>query len=532
MPFSSSKKVDLIIGNARIYTVDTDFSTAEAMAIKNGKIVAIGNSDKIKAEYSAKTYLDLDGKTVLPGLFDAHAHFLELGKSMQKADLTGAESFEEGLIRLQEFQKGKKSAFIQGHGWDQTLWKNPKFPDKTELDRLFPDISVAITRIDLHAMLVNQKAIDLAGIHPDSKVEGGEFLKENGKLTGILLDNAMDGITAILPELTKQEETDALLQAQEACFAYGLTNVADAAMTHEQIQLLNQLSLEKQLKIAIYPMLLSTDPHVDDYLFNGLGQNKGVSCRAIKVFGDGALGSGGSALKEPYTDDPDNYGQLRITPKSMANIAEKVVRSDFQLNTHAIGDAANQLVLKTYAKVLKNQSDRRWRIEHAQVLDPSDLMYFSKNIIPSVQPTHAISDMNWAEKRLGRERMKTSYANKTLLQQAEVLPLGTDAPVESINPFYTFHTAVTRQNKKGEPASGFYPEQKLTREEALRGMTIWAAYAQFEEKTKGSLEPGKRADFVILDRDIMQVDPHQLPDTKVLQTFIAGEAVYKSSSQK
>lgn len=523
--------VDLLLTNAHIYTVDSTFSKAEAMAIKDGKILAIGKTKDLQAQYKGEAEINAEEKTIVPGLFDAHAHFYGLGSTMQEADLVGATSFDEVVQRVVDFQKEENLNFIQGHGWDQSLWENKDFPTKEKLDEAFPDIPVVLERVDGHASIVNQKALDLAGITKNSKIEGGSFIKKNGNLTGVLVDNARRPLYKIFPESTQESRIDALLKAQELALSYGLTNIADAGTSHEIIQLMNKLALDKQLKIQINPMLIYSDPHLNDYLHNGLGENEAISSHSVKFLSDGAIGSRGAVLKRPYADDPDDYGKLRENPDFIKNLVEKVLDSDFQLNTHAIGDSANHLVLQLYSKALEGTKDRRWRIEHAQIIDPEDLHFFNKNIIPSVQPTHAITDMRFVKDRLGEERAKYGYRNKDLLEQAGLVALGTDSPVEEIDPYRTFYAAVARKNRKGEPKDGFQTENALSREETLKGMTIWAAYAQFDEKTKGSLEPNKEANFVILDRDIMQVPIDSVLNTKVLATYIKGEEVFSQKSE-
>lgn len=525
---SQKKQADLLFYNARIYTVDAAFSQVEAMAIKDGKILETGSSSTIRARYSGAIERDAQGKTIIPGIIDAHLHLLELGKTMQQIDLKGTKSFDAVLERLRTFQKRENPDFIMGYGWDQTHWPNPEFPSREKLDVLFPHTPVMLTRIDLHACLINRKMMDRAGITINDRVEGGAFIKEKGRLTGMLLDNAMDKVLAILPKMNLAQQTDALLKAQDHCFQFGITSIVDAAMTHEMIQLMDGLSSTGQLKIGIYPMLLASDPHLEDYLFKGMGNNKAVSCRAIKVFGDGAVGSRGAALEEGYSDDPGNKGQLRIEKDTFEALAQKIAQSNFQLNTHAIGDLTNHLVLQAYHKALKGLKDRRWRVEHAQIVNPEDLPYFSKNCIPSIQPIQAVSDMDWIGTRLGPKRLKQAYTNKSLLKQAGLVAIGTDAPVEKINPFFNFYAAVYRKNEEGLPEKGFMPEQRLTREEALKGMTIWAAYAQFSEKEIGSLEKGKQADFVVLDQNILEINPEDLSKTEVISTFLKGNLVFEN----
>jgi hypothetical protein len=520
------EKADLLVINATIYTVDSTFSKAKAMAVKDGKILELGSSKNLKSKYDPKKSLDAEGQTIVPGLFDAHAHFLGYGLGTQKVDLRGAKDFDEVLERVKKFQKREKSDFITGRGWDQNSWPNKKFPKKDKLDSIFPETPVALTRIDGHAMLVNQKALDLAKIDASASVEGGSFKKENGKLTGVLIDNAQNKLKNIIPAPSEKDLAKALLRTQKKCLSFGLTTVSDAGVSHNVIQMMDSLTLKNELKIGLYPMLIYNSPHLDDYLQNGMGKNKGVSCQAVKLYGDGALGSRGAALKKPYADDPGNLGKMIVSPERIESLAAKVANSNFQLNTHAIGDSTNSVVLKAYESVLDGKPDRRWRVEHAQIVDSVDLRHYSKNIIPSVQPTHAISDMDWAGARLGEERLKNAYAYKRLLKQAGLLVLGTDFPVEEMNPFRTFYAAVARKDKLGKPKNGFMSSQSITRKQALKGMTIWAAYSQFSDDKKGSLESGKQADFVILDRDLMTVSMDSTLNTQAKATYIKGEKVF------
>lgn len=526
------ENVDLLVYNGTVYTVDSTFSKAEAIALKDDKIVAVGNTSEIQSQYSGKEEINAKGKTIIPGLFDAHFHFTGVGSSQLQADLRGASSSDEMVKRVEKFQDEHQLSFIRGRGWDQSIWPDKEFPTKDKLDELYPDIPVLLTRVDGHALLANQKLLDLAKIDENSAVEGGTYIKKDGKLTGVLVDNAMDKVYAAVPPTRKSDLVNILLSAQEESLSYGLTSIADAGVEHEVIRVMDSLAGTGELKIGIYPMLIYNDSHLDDYLNNGLGENENISVRAVKLLSDGALGSRGATLKEPYSDDPENYGKLLQSPEYMENLVEKLVSSNFQLNTHAIGDSANHVLLTDYAKALKGEKDRRWRIEHAQIIDSIDLHYFNReNIIPSIQPTHAISDMTFAEDRLGAERLEEEgYIYKTLLDQAGMVAIGTDAPVEEVDPYRTFYTAVARKNRQHEPKNGFLPENALSREEALKGMTIWAAYAQFEEAIKGSLEPGKQADFVVLDRDIMEIDIDSVLGTQVEATYIKGEKVFSGNA--
>ncbi|HET8839763.1 MAG TPA: amidohydrolase [Flavobacteriaceae bacterium] len=523
---NEKEPVDLLVVNAEIYTVDSNFSLAQAMAIKNGKIIAVGKSEEIQQKYSSKSTLNAKGKTILPGLIDAHCHFFGLGLQQQKVDVSETKSFAEVVKRIVEFQKEKQVSYITGRGWDQNDWEVKEFPDKRILDRLFPETPVAMTRIDGHALLANQKALELAGITTETSVSGGKIEKKDGKLTGVLIDNAMEMVYKSIPKPSKEESVTALMQAQEICLGYGLTTVDDAGLEKETIQLIDSLQKSGDLKIRIYAMAIATPENVDFYLKNGPVKTDRLHVRSFKIYADGALGSRGAVLKEPYSDMPHHFGTMLIGINEFKKLAGRIQDSKFQANTHAIGDSANAVVLRTYDSLLTENKDRRWRVEHAQIIDAEDFHYFSKNIIPSVQPTHATSDMYWAEDRLGPKRIKNAYAFNKLLEQAGIVALGTDFPVEKVSPFLTFYAAVSRKDLKGFPPNGFQPENALSREETLKGMTIWAAYANFEENEKGSLEPGKFADFVILNQNIMEVEISKIPKTQVLATYISGEKVH------
>ncbi len=519
---SQKEKVDVLIINAKVYTVNDNFEFAESFAVKDGKFIAVGTNKEIQEKYSSEKIIDAKGKAVYPGLIDGHCHFFNLGIQQQKVDLIGTKSYEEVLQKLIDFQKEKKTSFITGRGWDQNDWEVKEFPTKEKLDSVFPNTPVAITRVDGHAVLVNQKAIDISGITTTSKTEGGEFIKKEGKLTGVLIDNAADFVK--VPAPTKREQIQALKDAEKINFSYGLTTVSDAGLDKSVIELIDSLQKVGDLKMKIYAMVSATQPNLDYYIKKGIIKTDRLHVRSFKVYGDGALGSRGAALKKSYSDRHNHFGALIFSPKRYEEIATQIANSTYQMNTHAIGDSANYLMLKTYQKVLKDQKDRRWRIEHAQIVDEQDFNMF-KNIIPSIQPTHATSDMYWAEDRVGKERIKGGYAFKKLLNVYGKVALGTDYPVERVNPFLTFYAAVARKDLEDYPKNGYQMENALTREETLKGMTIWNAYANFEENEKGSIEVGKAADFVILNQDIMTIDISKVPVTKVIETYVNGEKV-------
>ena len=522
------KNVDLIIYNANIYTVDNTFSFAEAIAIKDGIFYDVGEND-ILNKYNSKESFDLKGSTILPGLIDAHCHFYGLGTNQLVIDLVGTQSFEEIIFRLKS-NSNEKNTIIKGRGWDQNDWKNKDFPEKNELDLLFPNIPVVLERIDGHAYLVNQKALDMAKINLNTKSNNGSILKKNGQLTGVLIDGPMRLIDNVIPELSKSEKIQALLDAQKICFKNGLTTVDDAGLSKEIIILIDSLQKNKDIKMRVYAMISNSKNNLDYFLDKGPIKTARLNVRSVKVYGDGALGSRGAALKSPYHDDKKNYGKLITNPEKIKNLATRLADANFQMNTHAIGDSTVKLLIDSYSEVLKNKLDPRWRIEHSQIIDLDDINGFNHKILPSVQPTHATSDMYWAEDRVGSSRINGAYAYKKLLEKSKVIGLGTDFPVERVNPFHTFYAAISRKDLNGYPEKGFQFQNALSREETLKGMTIWAAYLNFEEKEKGSIEKGKLADFIVIDQDIMKIEINKTPKTKVLKTYVSGELVYAKNN--
>lgn len=521
---TKKEKVDAIVINANTYTVNENFDKAEAFAINEGKIVAVGTTLEIQANYAPTYVNDVKGKTIVPGFIDAHCHFYGLGLQQQKVELSGTKNFEEVIQRIVDFQKKKNVPYITGRGWDQNDWEIKEFPTKDKLDELFPDTPVAVRRIDGHALLANQAAIDLTGVTVKTLEEGGFIIKENGKLTGVFIDRPMRLISSKIPSPTKKEQIQALKDAEKICFDYGLTTVDDAGLSKQTIELIDSLQQTGELKIRIYAMVSVSEKNIDYFSKKGIIKTDRLNVRSFKVYADGALGSRGATMKKPYNDQHNHFGALVTPLEDLKKYAQKIVKSDYQMNTHAIGDSANYVMLKTYKDVLKGESDRRWRIEHAQIIDLQDFKYFG-NILPSVQPTHATSDMYWAEDRIGAERMKGAYAFKDLLDNYGKVALGTDFPVEKVSPFLTFYAAVARKDLDNYPSDGFQMENALTREETLKGMTIWAAYSNFEEHEKGSIEVGKLADFIILNKNIMEVATEEIPYIKVEETYVGGEKV-------
>jgi predicted amidohydrolase YtcJ len=524
---SQKEKVDLLVFNATIYTVDSVFSTAEAMIVNSGKIVATGKKDELEKKYDAKEKLDAGGKFIYPGFIDAHAHFVGYGNSLQTVNLVDTKSWDEVIERTKTFAVENKNGWLLGRGWDQNDWNMKEFPTNEKLNELFPDRPVLLTRIDGHAAIANQKALELAGVKAGDKLTGGEVEVKNSKLTGILIDNATGLVSKKIPSQTKEQFIKALQDAEKNCFAVGLTTIDDCGLSAEAVERIKAMQASGKLKMRLYVMLSDNKSNYDYLEKTGIIKTDKLNVRSIKVYADGALGSRGACLLQPYADKPGWFGFLLSSRAHFDSVANYISQKGWQMCTHAIGDSGNRTILNIYAKYLKGKNDLRWRIEHSQVVNKNDFKLFGDNsIIPSVQPTHATSDMYWAGDRIGTERVKGAYAFKDLMNQNGWIPLGTDFPVEDISPFKTFYAAVIRKDAKGWPDGGYQIENALTREQTLRGMTIWAAKANFEENEKGSLEKGKFADFIILDKDIMKADEKELLNIKVVNTFLGGEKVY------
>ena len=526
--FSCNNEVDLIIVNSEIYTANENNQIAKSIAVKDGKIIEV-SSENLVSKYEANEILDANGKTILPGFIDSHCHFYNLGLDQQVVDLRGTTSFEEIIERLIDSDLNNQSDVILGRGWDQNDWDNKQFPVNTELNKVFKNKLVVLERIDGHAYIVNDNALELAGIDQNTLVRGGLVLLKDNKPTGVLIDAPMSMVDKVLPEKSIREKVNALKQAQEISFSYGLTTVSDAGLSTEIINVIDSLHKSEELKIKIYAMVSVSKNNIQRLKKTGIIKTPKLNVRSFKVYGDGALGSRGAALKKPYCDDPHNYGFLRTDIKDLKYYANEIAGMGFQMNTHAIGDSTVSVLLKEYQKVLNDIEDPRWRIEHSQVVDLNEFELYNDKILPSVQPTHATSDMYWAYDRLGK-RIDGAYAFKDLLSQSKRIALGTDFPVEKVNPFHTFYSSIERKDLNGYPENGFQIENALTREETLKGMTIWGAYFNFEEDEKGTIEKGKSADFIIIDQNIMKIEADKIPYTKVLKTFVDGELVFQKDA--
>ena len=533
---------DLVLVNGKIYTVDNTRPFTSALAVRGGRILFVGSDVEARALANASTgVIDLHGATVLPGFIDAHGHLLGLGNMLRRVNVAGSTSYEEVIDRVKAWSKNvKPGEWILGRGWDQNRWQSKDFPTNEALSRAFPNNPVAITRVDGHALLANAKAMEVARVSAETTdPEGGRIIRlGSGSPAGVFIDNAQDLIGRAIPASTPSDVRNAILAAIAECNRWGLTGVHDPGEDAETIGIYEQLAKEGKYNLRNYVML--SDPGEpgspatlrNPYLVRGplsALYDGHLWVRAIKLYADGALGSRGAALLAPYADEPTNSGLLVSRPEHIEAWAEAGLHRGFQVNVHAIGDRGNRIALDAFESALKAvpAADHRFRIEHAQVISPEDIPRFAKlGVIPSMQATHQTSDMRWAETRVGPQRIRGAYAWRSLLNTGVVIPNGTDFPVEEVNPLLTFHAAVTRQDPMNGPAGGWYPEQKMTREEALQSMTIWPAYAGFQESVLGSLTPGKYADFVILDRDIMRVPDTEILGARVVSTWIAGKRVY------
>jgi predicted amidohydrolase YtcJ len=528
---STKKPADLIVINATVYTVDESFSKMESFAVADGKIVATGSTEEILAEYTSENIVDAKEKFIYPGFNDAHAHFNGYGENlMQYADLRGTTRPEEIYEIILAHHEKFGGEWVLGRSWDQNDWQVAEFPDKTKLDELFPETPVYLVRVDGHAGWCNSKALEMAGITDETKVAGGFIELKNGEPSGILIDNAMGLVSRLIPEITIEQQKLGLMEAQKNCFAAGLTSVTDAGIDKSTVLLMEEMQSSGELKMRINAMLNPSEENFEYFVKRGPKKEERLVVNTIKLFADGALGSRGALLLDDYSDDPGNKGIQVEAQAYYDSICQLAYENNFAVATHCIGDGANRLMLDTYGKFLKGENDRRWRIEHAQIIHPDDMEKFAQfSIVPSVQATHATSDMYWAGDRLGEERLSNgAYAYQTLLHQLGWLPNGTDFPVEEIYPLFTFYASVFRTDQSGWPEGGFLKEEGLSREQALRSMTIWPAKASFEENEKGSLEPGKWADFVILDTNLMTASPQQVINAKIESTWISGEKVFEN----
>ncbi len=526
------ESADLVIHNAQIHTMDEDNTIYEAIAIKDGKIIEVGPERQIINKYSAEETIDAGSKSIYPGFIDAHGHILSYARQKLSINLVGCKSYDEMLVRIEMYQSRHNRKFIIGRGWNQNLWKKSDgMPTNEKLNELFPDIPVCLFRIDGHALLANDYLIKKSKVvekfNADAELNSGGYLILDSlqQPTGVFIDNAMNPILDILPDFPLEELKAAILEVQEELFQYGITGVHEAGVQFEELEMLEELMETGEFPLNLYAMLLPTEDNIEFARENGIYQKDNLTVRSFKVVGDGALGSRGAFLKHSYSDLHDHKGYLTTSLERMKNIAKLCEEVNYQMNTHAIGDSTNRIMLELYQNIYEVKPDHRWRIEHAQIVDPIDFKLFAAaGVFPSVQPTHATSDQIWAVSRLGLGRMKGAYAYRSLLNQFGMIAIGTDFPVENIDPFLTIHAAVNRQNSEGVPSGGFQMEESITLEQCLRGMTTWAAFAAFQENELGTLEKGKDATLLILDSPLKINGAFK--NNFAYMTFINGKKVY------
>ncbi|MBV8371418.1 MAG: amidohydrolase [Candidatus Eremiobacteraeota bacterium] len=531
------RRADLIVSAATIRTGDPSWPFAQAFAVRDGRIALVGSRGDMRALRGPGTQsLDLGNAVVWPGLIDAHLHFLAVGLALHEVDLAHVASYEEVVRRTVAFANGSRDPWIVGDGWDQNLWPDKQFPNHAALSAAIPDRPVVLHRVDGHALLANAKAMALAGVTASTaEPSGGRILRDaSGAPTGVFVDNAMGLIGRAIPPPSHAQLVRASEAALKECHRWGLTAVGDPGVDQNGLDAYEELLREGRYTLRNHAMLAGSDDElVARWLQRGpqtLAHGGRLSVRAIKLYVDGALGSRGAALLAPYSDDPGNTGLLRLTQAQIQSVCERALPAGFQVCTHAIGDRGNRVVLDAYEAALRRSRavhDHRWRIEHAQVLAPDDIPRFARlGVTASMQTTHQVSDMPWAQARLGPQRVLGAYAWRSLLDSGVPIANGTDAPVEAVNSLRTFHAAIARQNEANQPPGGWYPRQRMTRDEAFKSMTSWAARACFLDGAAGTLEPGKYADFVVLDRDPMRIAPEEIMSTRVLATFSGGERVY------
>ena len=537
------QQADLVLRNGKIATVDEDFSIKEAIAVRGDKIVFVGSDEKISPFIGPDTrVIELNGKLTLPGLIDAHAHIHNLGEKLINLSISDVQSYKEVVDIVSERVKtAKPGEWIIGGRWDQNTWKGKKFPIHDPLSKVSPDNPVFLRRVDGNSAFVNKKALEIAGITRDTPEPfGGAIIrKENGEPTGVLINRAMNLVKKYFPAESEELYRQKVIAALNNCLSVGLTGAHEAGISPREIETYKALIDDDQIHVRVYAMLGEQETpvlEIDDltgYFRRHRIENYGnhaLSVRSIKLFFDGALGSRGAAFFEPYEDDPGNNGLLRITPEYVTKVSKAALEAGMGVNTHCIGIRGNRLCLDAYERAFKEnpRKDHRFRIEHAQIVRDEDIAKFaSLGVIPAMQPTHCTSDMGFVAERVGKERAKGAYVWRSFLDAGLVIPCGSDFPVESSNPMLGIYAAVTRQDAHGNPPGGWFPQQRMTIEEAIKGFTIWAAYAAFQEDILGSIEKGKLADFTVLDKDILTIDPKEILTTKALYTIVGGKIRYK-----
>lgn len=536
-PGSESERI-LVIRGGRAWSPGKGV-VGDSVAVAGSKILAVGQFEELRQRFSREvTVLDFAGALILPGLIDAHGHLSTLGSLLFQVDLRGARTRQEALERVRQYARAHPEAkWILGYGWDQSLWPDRRFPTAEELSRAVPDRPVFLRRVGGHAAWVNRRALEIAGISANTPdPPGGDILRTpEGEPSGILLDEAMWLATRHIPPTTREELRRFYLAAQAECFRFGLTCVHDAGLSPSDVELLDELESSGELKLRVYGMLHAPSP--DDWgplaePPTRTGPDRRFVLRAVKVFADGAMGSRGAWLFRPYADDPSTTGLVLTPPETIETITEQCLKTGWQVCTHAIGDRANAEVLGAYSRAVaavQHKEDARLRIEHAQVVRPADIPRFATlRVIASMQPTHATTDMRWAERRLGKERLAGAYAWRSMLNAGVRLAFGSDFPVESPSPFLGLYAATTRQTPEGTPPGGWQPEQRLTLQEALTAYTHGSAVAAFSENYLGHLEPGFEADIVVVSPDFLDDSPRTLLNVRVLATFVGGELVFRA----
>jgi predicted amidohydrolase YtcJ len=534
----SAEDVDLLLTNGNIYAVNEKQPNAEAAAVRANRIVFVGSNDDAKKFHAAKV-VDLQGRTVVPGFTDSHCHIFGIGEREMRLNLEGTSSLEDFLgkvkARVDETPPGK---WITGRGWIETFWKPPQFPTRQNLDKIAPNNPVFLTRADGHASIANSNALKIAKIDKNTPEPfGGQILKKNGEPNGMLLDKAQDLIARNIPRRSEAEREGALLRGIDREIKLGWCEIHNAGSDKEDVDLIRKGFEAGKIKVRFVNAVYGPGEDAQDFLREGPTINAfdhHFTQRTIKILFDGALGSRGAALLNPYSDAPETSGFLREKPEDLQPLFEEALRRGIQVETHAIGDRANRLILDLYAQAFKavppderKIREPRWRIEHAQIVDPADILRFAQlGVIPSMQPSHAISDLFFAPARLGMQRLASAYAWQSFLKSGCIIAGGSDAPVERGEPMIEFYAAVARKSIKGESAEGWHPEQAVSRENALKMFTLWPAYAAFEEKDKGSIEVGKLADFTVLSQDIMKIPEKEILETRNEMTVIGGEIVY------
>ncbi|MDR9364850.1 MAG: amidohydrolase [Balneolaceae bacterium] len=538
---SNQTDIGFVYHNVNGYTLmNSELHQFQALAVVDGKILATGTNEEILDAYSDFAQFNGNGNTLLPGLIDAHAHVMGLGIQELDVNVAGIESLDETLQDIEAFAADHPDReWITGRGWNQVLWEENEFPTASDLDEVVSGRPVFLTRIDGHAGWANSRAMELAGIDQTTEdPTGGRIIRnDNGEATGVFIDSAMNLIETSIPEITQEDRKEALRLAMEEMSKHGLTSVHDAGIDQKTWNLYTQTADNDELITRIYAMISGTGNTFDALSDNGPINSYAddmLALRSVKLYSDGALGSRGAAMLDDYSDDPGNRGLLFHNQEEMNQMLMKGATQGYQMNVHAIGDAGNRQVLDGFEYLENERGDQenfRHRIEHAQVVDLEDIPRFEElNLIASMQPTHATSDMNMAEDRVGSERIQGAYAWQEFLNQGTVIAAGSDFPVEDVNPFYGLYSAVTRKDHGGMPPGGWYSEQSLSRIEALRAFTIYAAYAAHQDHLIGTLEPGKWADFIVIDRDFFEVPASEIWQTEVLETWIAGEKVYQKEN--